>query len=127
MGVLPSSGGGQVNFEEAHRFGADVAEEQVPVVVNRSAGDVLRRLAWVMQQRDFLTLERGWVQTPNDSLALRAVRGHGVIHRVTPARRDEIQLPVSGKNQPATVINERIFGKRRVELLRGGSKRSEEH
>ena len=90
MGVLLSSGGGQVDFEEAHRLGADVTEEKVAVVVNRSARDVLGRLARVMKHRDFLTLERGWVQAPNDSLKFRAVCGHGIIDWVTPARRDVI-------------------------------------
>ena len=48
-----------MHFEDAHRLGADIAEEQVSVVVHRSAGDVLRRLSRVVQHRDFLPLQGG--------------------------------------------------------------------
>jgi hypothetical protein len=45
-----------MHFEDAHRLGSYVTEEQVSVVVHRSAGDVLRWLHRVLEHRDFLTL-----------------------------------------------------------------------
>jgi hypothetical protein len=45
-----------MHFEDAYRLGADIAEEQVSVVVHRSAGDVLCRLGRVPQYGDFLSL-----------------------------------------------------------------------
>ena len=50
-----------MHFEEAHRLGPDIAEEQVSVVIHRAAGDVLRALAWLGPTRAaeaLRTLER---------------------------------------------------------------------
>ena len=64
MGVLLAPGRGQVDLEETDGLGADVAEEEVAVMVHRAAGDVLRRLGGVAQHRHFLPVQQPGGQGP---------------------------------------------------------------
>src|SRR4051794_10027548 len=122
VSVLPFALSWHGDFENARRAIADMAKEQVSVVIHGSARYIIRNAGGMLKLSHFLPLQRLRIEAPDYPLQLRAGPRHGFIFGIAPTRRNVIKFSAGGNRQPAAVIREHISRKRQVARLRRRSK-----
>ncbi|MGD0249094.1 MAG: hypothetical protein ABSB75_08590, partial [Candidatus Limnocylindrales bacterium] len=105
----------------AHGFDSDAAEEQVALMVHGAARDILGRVFGMLEESDFLPLQGGGIEPPDDPFALGPVGRYGMVNRVSPPRGHVIQLAVTPEDQTAAMVHESVSREAGVALLGGGA------